>query len=154
MEKAKMLMIFGAVALLGTNLALTANNPFTKTMLRADLSYSMTLDQHSAVVEKDMGYYHQVTIKNNKFDIIGWTAADGKLGSIKKATYGGYTWNGMIYNRSVINGFTDLTVNFSGGELNYLFTDFLMEDMSFTNGSPLTSGVAVNSGNKPYFRRF
>ena len=118
--------------------------------LRGDLSYSMTLDSTSEVTSLDEGNIQQISIKNNKFDMIGYTAVSGKLGSIKKANYGSYQYNGMIYNRSVINGFKSLTVNFSGGTLSYLFTDFLMEDMDF-DGVALTSGVAVNPAGKPYF---
>lgn len=113
---------------------------------------SMTLDSASDVYEIDSGVAHQVDIKNNKFDIVGYQAVASKFGSIKKATYGSYDYNGMIYNRSVINGFEYLTVNFSGvGNLYYTFTDFLMEDMSFDQSHQLTSGEPVAAGGKAYF---
>ena len=112
---------------------------------------SMTLDSASDVYEIDSGVAHQVDIKNNKFDIVGYQAVASKFGSIKKATYGSYDYNGMIYNRSVINGFEYLTVNFTGGNLYYTFTDFLMEDMSFDQSNQLTSGISVAAGEKAYF---
>ena len=112
---------------------------------------SMTLDSTSDVYEIDSGVAHQVNIKNNKFDIVGYQAVASKFGSIKKATYGSYDYNGMIYNRSVINGFEYLTVNFTGGNLYYTFTDFLMEDMSFDQSNQLTSGTSVAAGGKAYF---
>ena len=112
---------------------------------------SMTLDSASDVYEIDSGVAHQVNIKNNKFDIVGYQAVASKFGSIKKATYGSYDYNGMIYNRSVINGFEYLTVNFTGGNLYYTFTDFLMEDMSFDQSNQLTSGTSVAAGGKAYF---
>ena len=127
--------------------AINRNDMFAK----GELEYSITLNDKSAVKSKDMGYLHQITVKNNKFDMIGWSSEGGNLGSIKQDTYGDYTYKGMIYNRSVINGFKQLTVKFSGGDLYYVFTDFLMEDMSF-NGTQLTSEVAVSvPNNEAYF---
>ena len=111
----------------------------------------MTLDKDSVVYPIDDGVAYQVDIKNNKFDILGYESVANKFGSIKKATYGSYDYNGMIYNRSVINGFEYLTVNFSGGNLYYTFTDFLMEDMSFDQSHQLVSGEPVAAGGKAYF---
>lgn len=113
--------------------------------------FSMTLDKDSVVYPIDDGVAYQVDINTNKFDILGYAPVENKFGSIEKATYGSYDYNGMIYNRSVINGFEYLTVNFSGGNLYYTFTDFLMEDMSFDQSKQLTSGTCVPAGGKAYF---
>ena len=119
---------------------------------RGELEYQMVLNDKTKVVSKDNGYLHQMNVKNNKFDFVGWSSTGGALGSIKKDTYGdGYVYNGMIYNRSVINGFKQLTVKFSNGDLRYIFTDFLMENMNF-DGELLTSETPVNvPDNKAYF---
>ena len=115
-------------------------------------SSGITLNDKSAVTSADEGYLHQVRVKNNVFDLVGWSSQGGSLGSIKKDTYGdNYVYNGMIYNRSAINGFTQLTVKFSGGDLYYVFSDFLMENMDF-NGSILTSESPVSvPNNEAYF---
>ena len=109
-----------------------------------DDPYHMILDSSSQVeeVEREGGILYQANYKENKIDFVGYSDEGGTLGSIKKETFGTYTYNGMIYNRSVINGFKSLTVDFSGGGLSYVFSDFLMEDMDF-EGEPLTSGTAV-----------
>lgn len=119
--------------------------------IKGELSYSMILDSDSEVTSEDEGYLHRVDIKNNDFDMVGYSEVAGNFGSIKRVTYGDYTFNGMIYNRSVINGFTGLTVTFSGGDLYYVFTDFLMEDMSFNGHNTLTSGTPVDANGKAYF---
>ena len=115
-------------------------------------TYHMVLDKDSEVNAIDEGYLHEVNIKNNKIDIVGYQSASNAFGSIRRAVCGDFTYNGMIFNKSVINGFESLTVDFSGGTLYYVFTDFLMEDMTFTGHSTLTSGQAVDvPQGKAYF---
>lgn len=119
---------------------------------QGDTVYEMVLADKSKVEEKDDGYYHQISIKNNKFDMVGWSSTGGEFGSIKKDTYGTYEYEGMIYNRSVINGFASLTVKFSGGDLYYVFTDFLMENMDFDKENALVSETPVAvPNNEGYF---
>ena len=115
-------------------------------------SFHMVLDSSVEPVEKDGGYFHEVDIKNNKIDIIGYHEENNAFGSISREKCGDFTYNGMIYNRSVINGFDSLTVDFTGGTLYYVFTNFLMEDMSFYGHLTLTSNqpVAAPEG-KAYF---
>ena len=106
-------------------------------------TFKMVLDSSVAPVEKDGGYLHEVDIKNNKIDIIGYHEENGAFGKISREKCGDFTYNGMIYNRSAINGFDSLTVDFSGGNLYYVFTNFLMEDMTFTGHNALVSGEPV-----------
>ena len=121
-------------------------------------TYRISLDSSVNLVEKDKGYLRQASVKNNKFDVIGYGENAGGFCTIAKTTHTSveshaYTFEGMVYNRSVINGFTSLKVTFSGGSLYYKLTDFLMEDMNFSDTShPLTSGteVSVNDG-EAYF---
>lgn len=99
----------------------------------------------------DDGTAHQVRVENLVFDIVGYQASLGNLGSIKKTTIGSYQYNGMVYNRSVLNGLVDLTVNYSGeNQLAVVFTDYFMENMKF-NGQALPSGQAVQANGKGYF---
>ena len=118
-------------------------------------TYTISLDSSVNLVEKDKGYLHQASVKNNKFDVIGYGENPGGFCTIAKqshdlTTHTGvesdkYTFEGMVYNRSVINGFTSFTVTFSGGSLYYKLTDFLMEDMDFDSEvKTLTSGTPVN----------
>lgn len=116
-------------------------------------NYTITLNSTSGVQSKEGGLFHQIDVRNNKFDMIGWSDQGGNFGSIKKAAHGvdNFVYNGMIYNRSAINGFESLKVTFTGGSLHYVFTDFLMENMDF-NGAALTSGTAVEvPAGKAYF---
>ena len=116
-------------------------------------NYTITLNSTSGVQSKEGGLFHQIDVRNNKFDMIGWSDQGGNFGSIKKAAHGvdNFVYNGMIYNRSAINGFESLKVTFTGGSLRYVFTDFLMENMDF-NGATLTSGTAVEvPAGKAYF---
>ena len=84
--------------------------------------------------------------------MIGWTAVDGKLGSIKKQTSNSFEYKGMVYNRSLINGFKSFTVNYSGAELYYTLTNYLMEDMSFDRFRSVTSGEPIEvPNNEGYF---
>lgn len=143
-------LVVGVSALtVATTVLATRFNP---RIARGDpVQYHISLNDKSAVETKDDGYLHQITIKENMFDMIGWSETGGTFGSIKKATYGSYEYNGMVYNRSLINGFTSFSVTFSGGSLSYVLSDFLMENMNF-NGAPLNSGESVNvPDNKCYF---
>lgn len=112
----------------------------------------ISLSSSAAVqVSPDDPLVHQVNVRNNKFDVVGYDANGGAFGSIQKTTLGFEEYRGMVYNRSAINGFNMLTVKFSGGPLNYVFTDFLMEDMTFT-GQALTSESPVYAPEgKAYF---
>ena len=121
-------------------------------------TYTISLDSSVNLVEKDKGYLRQASVKNNKFDVIGYGENAEGFCTIAKTTHTSveshaYTFEGMVYNRSVINGFTSLKVKFSGGSLYYKLTDFLMEDMNFSDTShPLTSGTEVSvSGGEAYF---
>ena len=116
----------------------------------------ITLDSASEVKQlADDNLVHQANVRNNKFDFIGYSSTGGTLGSIAKEAHGDHEYRGMIYNRSVINGFESLEVKFSGGQLEYIFTDFLMEDMDFNSGTPLQSEVPVDVyNNKGYFLIF
>ena len=107
--------------------------------------YSMTLSAASTLVAKDEGNYYEAEIKGNKFDVIGYEEFGGGFASIKKKSYGDYEYNGMVYNRSIINGLASLSVNFSGGDLYYVFSDYLMEDMNFDKANQLESNHKVNA---------
>ena len=150
--KKKLLLITSTVSVgvIGA-LMLTLSPRMQGAIVQGDLAYEITLDDKSAVASADSGKLHRVTIKENMFDLIGWTNEGEGLGSIKKAACGDFIYNGMIYNRSLINGFNSLTVTFTGGTLYYVFTDFLMEDMTFSGHSTLVSGEPVAASNKAYF---
>ena len=139
-------LIFLGVASV-SSLALTATllaRPYVSRLAVGDKTLShILLDADTQVVAKDEGYLHQSDVKGTKIDMIGFTDANGSFGSIKKDTYGSYEWNGMVYNRSVINDFESITVNFEGGALYCVFTDFLMEDMDFDSDEALVSGQAL-----------
>ncbi len=156
-KKKKLLLSAAAISSLAVAglaaFAFGQNDVFGRFTKADPMSYTMTLNSSSELESKDHGFYHAVTIKNNEFDVLGYSAVSGKFGKIKKQSYNGvYDYNGMIYNRSVINGFKSLTVSFSGGDLYYVFSDFLMEDMSFDKSLSLQSNVAVNvPNNEAYF---
>ena len=120
--------------------------------LRAELTMShMELSAATEVYAKEEGAYHQVDVRNNKIDLVGYETSKGNLGSIKRAVHGSYMYNGMVYNRSAINGFRTLKVNYTGGTLKYVLSDFLMENMNF-NGNVVTSGVEIAvPHNEAYF---
>ena len=164
MKKKLVLLLTTTATLTISGLALFLSPKISDINVGANpVTFSMTLDSDTELVSKDKGYLYQANIRNNKFDIIGYGVNAGGLCTIAKKshdlkTHSGtisdkYTFEGMIYNRSVINGFQSLTVKFSGGNLYYKFTDFLMEDMNFdSETSTLTSEVAVNvPSGKGYF---
>ena len=129
------------------SIALTATllaRPYVSRLTAGDKTMShIVLDGNAIIETKDEGYLHQTDVKGTKIDIIGFTEANGAFGSIKKDTYGAYEWNGMVYNRSIINDFKSLTVTFEGGDLHCVFTDFLMEDMDFNSNDVVVSGQAI-----------
>lgn len=106
----------------------------------------LRLDCDSEVYEKDEGVIHQVAVENYKFDIVGFVKEDEAVfGSIKKDQYGSYTYNGMIYNRNLVDNLESIRVNFHGGHLYYKFTDFLMEDMNFDGAQEVESGTRLEA---------
>ena len=141
----KHIILFSAmtISVAGTGILIGAQT-YASQIVRGGAVSHIVLNSSDGVVEKDEGYLHQIDVKGNKIDMIGYSDKGGDFGSIKKATYGTYKFNGIVYNRSVINGFSSLTVTFDGGDLYYVFTDFLMEDMNFDGANALVSGEAVN----------
>lgn len=153
MKKKAVLLLttFSAVGL--ATATLFAFNSNEATFARGtDQPSTITLSSSSAVhSSSDDSLLAQANVKNNKFDFIGYSSEGGLLGSIQK----GEAYRGMVYNRSVINGFNSLEVKFSGGPLSYVFTDFLMEDMTFNHGTALVSEQAVQvPEGKAYFLVF
>ena len=121
------------------------------TKLRA-IDYEMTLDENVQVIAHDYDYYYSATVKNNEFNFVGFTPVNGKLGKISKNYWGSDWYNGLAFNRAAINGFTSLTVKYTGATLYYTLTDYLMEDMSFDKSNTVTSNVTINvTNNEAYF---
>lgn len=107
--------------------------------------YDFVLEDGVIVTEKETGILHEISVSEVKIDLLGYSEEGGKLGSIKRDSYNGSTFNGMIYNRTLISGIEKLRVDFSGGTLQYVFTEFLMEDMDFDSktNNKLESGKPV-----------
>ena len=144
--KKKLLVVSLTTLTFSLAVTLVALNPIFKSQTASgDGLYHLSLDGSSEVESKDNGYIHQVSYKDTRIDILGYEASNGNFGSIKKATYNStYTYNGMVYNRSAINGLSSIKVQFSGGSLSYIFSEFLMENMNF-DGNALTSNTIVNA---------
>ena len=153
MQKKKFIITASASILSLTVGVLVISQGYDAEIRKGDASgekFKITLNK-GAITPQEEGLYHQANIRNNKIDLVGWSDQGGDLGSIRKDNYGAYFYNGMIYNRSAINGFESLKVAFTGSPLHYVFTDFLMENMDF-DGPALTSGTAVEvPENKAYF---
>lgn len=113
-----------------------------------EITYDIVIDSKSdySFESADDGYLHQMEVGDQVLDAIGYESSELSLGSIKKVTYGAYTFNGMVYNRSLINGLDKLCVTYSGGTLQYIFSEYLMQDMNFnekTNNN-VESGKALD----------
>lgn len=113
-----------------------------------EITYDIVIDSKSdySFESVDDGYLHQMEVGDQVLDAIGYESSESSLGSIKKVTYGAYTFNGMVYNRSLINGLDKLCVTYSGGTLQYIFSEYLMQDMNFdekTNNN-VESGKALD----------
>ena len=146
----------GILAIAGT-VCFATLSPNGLSLLANGNPYEMTFNDKSQIVALDDGYLHEYEIKNNLVDFIGWEEGTSDLGVIKQKTHtytgGSTTYRGMVFNKSIINGFISLKVNFTGGSLYYKFTDYLMEDMNFTVGgvNTVTSNTAIQADGKPYF---
>ena len=112
----------------------------------------IVLNSSDGVYEKDDGVIHQVMASGYRIDLVGYGEFGGSFGTIQKDTYGSYVYNGMIYNRSLIDNLSSIKVNYTGEKLYYKFTEFLMEDMNFDNAHELESGkkYSIPEGH-PYF---
>ena len=110
-----------------------------------EVIYDLVLDKKEQLEVKDEGYLYQADLDGLKVDFIGFESNEETLGSIKKVTYGTQSFDGMIYNRSLMNGLDKLLVTFSGGSLQYVFSEYLMEDMDFASktGNEIESGKAL-----------
>lgn len=107
--------------------------------------YDVVVNKKQGIVEKEEGFLHELTYEEQVIDIVGYDGTNGQVGSIMKKTYNGKAINGMIYNRSIMSYLDKLRVDFDGGDLKYIFTDFLMEDMDFDSkaDNKLVSGEPV-----------
>ena len=146
-KKSITLGIVTAASLTAVCATLALHSNFGTLVFSAAEEYQMVLSDATVVESKDNGYMHEADIKNNKIDMIGFEEVEGKFGSVEEKTYGeganALTYKGMVFNRSMINGILGINVTFTGEDLYCVFTEFLMEDMTFANGGKLTSGVTL-----------
>ena len=144
--KKKLALLITASAVTSLAIAAVALSPRAlNNAVKGDPSYTMVLDGNTEIVDVDGGILHQANIKNNKIDFVGYSRGGGQMGQIKQTTYGQYTYNGLIYNRSIINGLTSIKVVYGGAQLSYTFTEFLMENMDWYTFQQLDSGVTYNA---------
>lgn len=111
------------------------------------------LDDKVTFEAKDGGNFYQANINNHLYDVIGYEENSDGLVSIKQKEYGPYTYLGMLYNRSIIDGLKSITVDFDDTkDLYIVFSEYLMEDMTFPTTSKIESGKKIQAGeNKGYF---
>ncbi len=111
------------------------------------------LNKTAAFDEKDGGNFYQTEVSGHLYDVIGFETLDNGFASIKQKEYGTYTYHGMIYNRSIIDGLKSITVNFDDTkDLYVVFSEYLMEDMTFTLENKISNGEKIQAGeNKGYF---
>ena len=144
--KKKLALLITASAVTSLAIAAIALSPKAlNKAVKGDPSYTMVLDGNTDVVDVDGGILHQANIKNNKIDVVGYTQMNGYFGTIKQQTYGQYTYNGLVYNRSAINGLISIKVTYDGAQLSYTFTEFLMENMNWSTYQPIVSGTTYNA---------
>ena len=144
--KKKLALLITASAVTSLAIAAVALSPkVLNKAVKGDGSSTMVLDGNTQVVSKDGDILYQADVKGSKFDFVGYSRGGGALGQIKQTTYGQYTYNGLIYNRSVINGLTSIKVIYGGAQLSYTFTEFLMENMDWNTFQQLDSGVTYNA---------
>ena len=100
-------------------------------------------------IAKDGGNFYQASIDGKLFDAIGYEEYKSGLAIIKQThPISSFTYRGMFYNRSVIEGLTGITVNFEEGKNLYcVSSEYLMEDMSF----PLDADHKLESGKSVLF---
>ena len=101
-------------------------------------------------------HWKQVNHKNNLFDFLGVESVSPI--TIKQMTYGeganAYTYKGLAYNRSMINGFRHLKVDYTGSNLYATYSEYLMEDMAFVEDEAhkVTSGFRYDvDGSNGFF---
>ena len=99
------------------------------------------------IQEKDKGYSHFISKEEKKFDFIGYSETGGEFGSLAKKTIEGVKFEGVIYNRNILEGLKSIKVKYESGELYAVFTEYLMEDMSFVEDDShlIASATAVNA---------
>ena len=143
--KKKLALLITASAVTSLAIAAIALSPKAlNKAVKGDPSYTMVLNGDTDVVNTGDGILYQANIKGNKIDFVGYSPSGGALGSIKYTTYGNGAYFGLVYNRSIINGFTSLRVEYGGTQLYYVFTEFLMQDMRLNGANRLDSGVTYN----------
>ena len=95
----------------------------------------------------DNPYWKQLNVRNNLFDFLGASEENNGF-TISQRAYGadGLVYKGLVYNRSIINGFSTFSVTYSGSPLFVAFSEYLMEDMSFPEDAAhlVASSAIVN----------
>ncbi len=144
--KKKLVLLITTSAATSLAIAALALSPklLNSKKVKGDPSYTMVIDGGTQFESIDEGIVSQATIKGNKIDFVGFSKSGGSVGSISSQVLSGTGLYGLVYNRSIINGFTSLKVVYGGVPLYYTFTEFLMEDMSLNGANTVISGQTYN----------
>ena len=94
------------------------------------------LDASTQLEAADNGFVQKAEVGGIDIDVIGYKAKDKAFGTIARMEADEkHTYNGLIFNRSMVTGLTGINVSYTGGDLYCVFTDSLLEDLSFARSA-------------------
>lgn len=96
---------------------------------------NVVLDKTTIFRTKDDGFVNEADVGGYTFNLVGHKDSVTSFGSLAQQTRGGKTFNGLIFNKSIISGLKSISVKYIGGTLYYIFSDYLLEDLTFTKSS-------------------
>ena len=95
----------------------------------------LKFDKDTELTSRDGGLVDEVDMTGYTFEFVGRSDKSNKFGALSKFEANLKKYNGHFYNKTIMNGLKSINVKYSGEALYFVFTDYLMEDLSFAKST-------------------
>ena len=95
----------------------------------------LKFDKNSSLISRDGGLVDELEMSGYTFEFVGRKDKANKFGSLLKFEVNSKKYNGHFYNKTIMNGLKTINVKYTGVALYFIFTDYLMEDLSFAKST-------------------
>ncbi len=101
----------------------------------------VVLDKNASFTARDGNLVNEAKVDDYIFNFVNHEVSSSSLGSIKKKQISGNNINGLIFNKTLIDGLVSIEIDYTGAPIYFVFSEYLFDDLSFTatNANRVTS---------------